>query len=211
MADPLPTAVGLESRRAPSRVCRLRGLPYSASEDEIGGFFSDFTVDEVYICRRNGRATGEAYVMFTDAAQADSAMEKCNKKYLGSRYIEMFEAAEADLAAVKKVLEDTQLQGCVVRLRGLPYAATAEDVAAFFEGVRLADGDDAIVFTTTVDGRPTGECYVELADKDAQAAAMMRHKEVMGARYIEVFHSSKMDKLQAQQQRLSMPPPMTGR
>jgi hypothetical protein len=45
----------------------------------------------------------------------------------------MFEAGEADLAAVKKVLEDTQLQGCVVRLRGLPYTATAEDVAAFFE------------------------------------------------------------------------------
>jgi hypothetical protein len=45
----------------------------------------------------------------------------------------MFEAAEADLAAVKKVLGDTQLQGCVVRLRGLPYTATAEDVAAFFE------------------------------------------------------------------------------
>jgi hypothetical protein len=45
----------------------------------------------------------------------------------------MFEAAEADLAAVKKVLEDAQLQGCVVRLRGLPYTATAEDVAAFFQ------------------------------------------------------------------------------
>jgi hypothetical protein len=35
-----------------------------------------------------GRATGEAYVMFCDAAQASSAMENCNKKYLGSRYIE---------------------------------------------------------------------------------------------------------------------------
>jgi hypothetical protein len=49
----------------------------------------------------------------------------------------MFEAAEADLAAVKKVLEDTHLQGCVVRLRGLPYTATAADVAAFFEVIVL--------------------------------------------------------------------------
>jgi hypothetical protein len=45
----------------------------------------------------------------------------------------MFEAAEADLAAVKKVLQNSHLQGCVVRLRGLPYTATAADVAAFFE------------------------------------------------------------------------------
>ncbi|KAF6259340.1 hypothetical protein COO60DRAFT_1015207 [Scenedesmus sp. NREL 46B-D3] len=214
VAPPPPledAAISRENNRAPSRVCRLRGLPYTASDDDICSFFCNFTLDEVYICRRDGRATGEAYVMFTDAAQAGSAMEKCNKKYLGSRYIEIFEAAEADLVAVKKVLEDTQLQGCVVRLRGLPYTATAEDVATFFEGVQLAGGDDAIVFTTTVDGRPTGECYVELADRDAQAAAMMRHKDVMGARYIEIFHSSKMDKLQAQQQRLSMPPSMYAR
>lgn len=45
----------------------------------------------------------------------------------------LFEAAEADLAAVKKVLEDTRLQGCVVRLRGLPYTATAADVVDFFQ------------------------------------------------------------------------------
>jgi hypothetical protein len=56
-----------------------------------------------------------------------------------------------------------------------------------------------------------GECYVELADRDAQSAAMMRHKELMGSRYIEIFHSSKMDKLQAQQARLCMPPPTLGR
>ncbi|WIA37538.1 hypothetical protein OEZ86_014445 [Tetradesmus obliquus] len=199
------------SSRAPSRVCRLRGLPYSATDEEIAAFFSSYTLDEVYICRRDGRATGEAYVMFCDAAQASSAMEACNKNYLGSRYIEMFEAAEADLAAVKKVLEDSQLQGCVVRLRGLPYSATVEDVAGFFEGVPLADADDAVVFTTTVDGRPTGECYVELADRAAQSAAMTRHKELMGTRYIEIFHSSKMDKLQAQQAWLCMQQPALGR
>lgn len=77
--------------------------------------------------------------------------------------------------------------------------------------MRLAEGDDAIVFTHTVDGRPTGEAYIELADKDAQTAAMMRHKELMGSRYIEIFHSSKMDKLQAQQQRMVLPSAMFGR
>jgi hypothetical protein len=45
----------------------------------------------------------------------------------------MFEATEAELAAVKRALEDARLQGCVVRMRGLPYTATEEDVAAFLE------------------------------------------------------------------------------
>lgn len=112
----------------------------------------------------------------------------------------LFEAAEADLAAIKKVLEDSRLQGFVVRLRGLPYSATAADIKQFFSGVQLSEDDDAIVFAQSVDGRPTGEAYVELADERALSLAMTRHKELMGNRYIEIFNSSKVDKLQAVQQ-----------
>lgn len=112
----------------------------------------------------------------------------------------LFEAADSDLAAVKRVLEDSRLQGYVVRLRGLPYSATAADVSEFFSGVQLSGEDPAIVFAQSFDGRPTGEAYVELANEEALSMAMMRHKELMGSRYIEIFHSSKVDKLQAQQQ-----------
>eukprot|EP00775_Hariotina_reticulata_P013285 gene13285-13416_t len=153
----------------------------------------------------SGRSTGEAYVVLETPVQAEDALAQLNKKYMGSRYIELFEAAEADLAAVKKVLEDSRLQGFVVRLRGLPYTATAADIVQFFQGVQLTDSDDAIILTMSVDGRPTGEAYVELANEAAQAAAMTKHKDLMGTRYIEIFHSSKMDKLQAAQQRMLMP------
>jgi hypothetical protein len=54
-------------------------------------------------------------------------------------------------------------------------------------------------FILQVDGRPTGEAYVELADEQALSLAMTRHKELMGNRYIEVFNSSKVDKLMALQ------------
>ncbi len=43
----------------------------------------------------------------------------------------------------------------------------------------------------TPDGRPTGEAFVELKDEEAQREAMKRHKEKMGARYIEIFTSTK--------------------
>lgn len=112
----------------------------------------------------------------------------------------LFEASSADLRAVKKMLEDRSLQGCVVRLRGLPYAATEADVRDFMDGVLLSELPDCIVFAHGLDGRPTGEAYVDLADEQSLALAMTRHKEVVGSRYIEVFNSSKMDKLQAQKQ-----------
>ncbi|KAI8467034.1 MAG: hypothetical protein J3K34DRAFT_352532, partial [Monoraphidium minutum] len=80
-----------------------------------------------------------------------------------------------------------------LRLRGLPFSATAADVAAFLSGAALAGGPEGIVFTFTADGRPTGEAYVEVADEASAAAAMLKHKEVMGARYIEVFSSTKHD------------------
>jgi hypothetical protein len=105
-----------------------------------------------------------------------------------------------DLEAVRKILEDARPRGHCLRLRGLPFSATAADVIAFLEGVQLAEGPGAIVFTFTADGRPTGEAYVEVVDEAAVAAAMQKHKELMGARYIEVFASTKHDLVQAAQQ-----------
>eukprot|EP00883_Tetradesmus_obliquus_P002905 jgi/Sobl393_1/1311/SZX64831.1 len=186
----------------PSRVCRLRGLPFSVTKEDICKFFSSYTTDDVYICRRDGRATGEAYVVFCDATQASSAKDARNKDCIGKRYIEIFEATEDDLAAVKRVLEDPLMQGFVVRLQGLGYTATVKDVVQFLEGVQLAPAADAIVLTTTADGRAAGLCYVELADAAAQSLAMSRHRELMGARYIEVLHSTREEKLQAQQAEL---------
>lgn len=101
---------------------------------------------------------------------------------------------------MKQILEDSKFKGYVVRLRGLPYAATAADVCKFFETIKIEGGNDGIVFTFTPDGRPTGEAYVEFGDDHDQSDAMKKHKEVMGTRYIEIFTSSKVDMLQAIQQ-----------
>jgi hypothetical protein len=92
------------------------------------------------------------------------------------------------------------LRGLVVRLRGLPFNSTAQDVLQFFEGVDTVGGEEGVVFTCTPDGRPTGEAYVTLAGPQALEAALARHKEKIGPRYIEIFQSSKGDMFQAVQQ-----------
>eukprot|EP00469_Lotharella_globosa_P008088 CAMPEP_0167772096 /NCGR_PEP_ID=MMETSP0111_2-20121227/654_1 /TAXON_ID=91324 /ORGANISM="Lotharella globosa, Strain CCCM811" /LENGTH=500 /DNA_ID=CAMNT_0007661543 /DNA_START=13 /DNA_END=1515 /DNA_ORIENTATION=+ len=73
-----------------------------------------------------------------------------------------------------------------VRLRGLPWSATTEDIIKFFEPLQLANGS-AIQLMKNKRGRPSGLAIVEFATmEDAQQATKEYHKKYMGKRYIEV-------------------------
>jgi len=71
---------------------RMRGLPFSASKDDIYIFFEDYnTVNDsiVLTYRSDGRATGEAYVQFGSSEDSKRAMD-LHRKMMGNRYIELF-------------------------------------------------------------------------------------------------------------------------
>lgn len=71
---------------------RMRGLPFQATKQDILGFFKDYKPIESSILltyRVDGRATGEGYVAFGDAADAKAAMTM-HRSTIGSRYIELF-------------------------------------------------------------------------------------------------------------------------
>ncbi len=73
-----------------------------------------------------------------------------------------------------------------VKLRGLPYTATTDDIAAFFHGYELVGG--SVHIGTNREGRPSGEAWVDFASaKAAQRAVLERNKQHMGSRYIELF------------------------
>lgn len=81
----------------------------------------------------------------------------------------------------------------VVKLRGLPFSATAEEIVEFFEDVEIAGGTEGVLLTVGNDGRPSGEAYVELASQDWIPEAEKKNKEHMGKRYIEVFTVKKSE------------------
>jgi len=73
-----------------------------------------------------------------------------------------------------------------VKARGLPWSATAEEVVNFFSKCSITGGVNGVHFTTNRDGRPSGECFVELdTEDDVNEALKMDHKD-MGRRYVEV-------------------------
>jgi len=76
-----------------------------------------------------------------------------------------------------------------LRMRGLPFSSTKEDIANFFKEHKAID--ESIVLTYRSDGRATGEGYVAFETPDDAKEAMSLHRNTMGSRYIELFISNK--------------------
>ena len=76
-----------------------------------------------------------------------------------------------------------------LRMRGLPFSATRDDIHKFFENYHPIL--DSIVLTYRSDGRATGEAYVGFESPDDSKRAMDLHRKTSGTRYIELFLSNK--------------------
>eukprot|EP00928_Gymnodinium_smaydae_P071284 TRINITY_DN54910_c0_g1_i1.p1 TRINITY_DN54910_c0_g1~~TRINITY_DN54910_c0_g1_i1.p1 ORF type:complete len:874 (-),score=184.99 TRINITY_DN54910_c0_g1_i1:441-2900(-) len=79
-----------------------------------------------------------------------------------------------------------------VRLRGLPFSASEQDVLAFFAQheivERITDGPNAVTLLLRSNGRPSGQAVVQMRSRaDAELAQCVLRGQWMGSRYIEVF------------------------
>ncbi|XP_013190425.1 heterogeneous nuclear ribonucleoprotein H [Amyelois transitella] len=83
--------------------------------------------------------------------------------------------------------------GHIVKLRGLPFSTTIEDVLDFLTGVNVVNGKEGVHLTEVRPGRPSGECFVEVESQEDVDAALKKDKEIMGKRYIEVFSTDRQD------------------
>jgi heterogeneous nuclear ribonucleoprotein F/H len=71
---------------------RMRGLPFSVGKDDVYKFFYGYNpIQEsiVLTYRNDGRATGECYIGFETAEDAERAMA-LHRRSMGNRYIELF-------------------------------------------------------------------------------------------------------------------------
>ncbi|CAA3028397.1 heterogeneous nuclear ribonucleo F [Olea europaea subsp. europaea] len=180
-------------------VLRLRGLPYTASKEDIMEFFKDFVLSESkihMIANSEGRPTGEAFVEFASAEHSKAAMAK-DRMTLKYRYIELFPSSHEELeeAASSGRLLTKSFEGkdmgeptTVLRMRGLPFSAGKTDIIDFFKNAILSK--DSIYITYNFDGRPTGEAFVEFANVDEAKAALAKDRMTLGSRYIELFPAS---------------------
>ncbi|NXT60686.1 GRSF1 factor, partial [Chaetops frenatus] len=171
---------------------RAQGFPFSCTEGDVLTFFDSCRIRNGengihFLLNRDGRRRGDALIELESKADVQRALEK-NLRYMGPRYVKVFEVHDSDVEGLLQSLRDESqaMNEGVVLLRGLPFTSTEEDITDFFAGLKIAD----IAFIYRGDRR-TGEAFVQFATPEMAAKALLRHREYMGNRYIEVYVSRK--------------------
>ncbi|VBB25577.1 unnamed protein product [Acanthocheilonema viteae] len=181
-------------------IMKCRGLPWSCTEDDLREFFGEAarSITQIKLTKdRDGRASGEGFVVFSNREDYDFALTK-DKKYIGKRYVELQQVSsmESDCDDGDKrygeSVTDPNLPGretSIVRLGGLPYGCTKEEIMRFFEPLEIAD--KGIVMTyDRYSGKPKGEAFVAFNDDDSASKALAKNKEYIQHRYVDIYPSS---------------------
>uniref|UniRef100_A0A4W3HD68 Heteroous nuclear ribonucleoprotein H1 n=1 Tax=Callorhinchus milii TaxID=7868 RepID=A0A4W3HD68_CALMI len=179
-------------------VVRVRGLPWSCAPDEVLNFFSDCKILNDasgihFTYTREGRPSGEAFIELESEDEVKIALKK-DKESMGHRYVEVFKSNNIEMDWVLKHTgpnsPDSSNDGCV-RLRGLPFGCSKEEILQFFSGLEIVP--NGITLPVDFQGRSTGEAFVQFATQEIAEKALKKHKERIGHRYIEIFKSSRAE------------------
>uniref|UniRef100_A0A2I3NG01 RRM domain-containing protein n=1 Tax=Papio anubis TaxID=9555 RepID=A0A2I3NG01_PAPAN len=84
-------------------------------------------------------------------------------------------------------------EGFAVKVRGLPWSCSADEVMRFFSDRKIQNGTSGIRFIYTREGRSSGEAFVELESEEEVNLALKKDRETMGHRYVEVFKSNSVE------------------
>jgi heterogeneous nuclear ribonucleoprotein F/H len=88
----------------------------------------------------------------------------------------------------------------VLKLRGLPFSASKDDIITFFGDPSLGLTPlvhDSIHIVTSLDGRPSGVAFAEFSCAEDARLAMRKDRGSMGNRYVELFASSREEATRA--------------
>eukprot|EP00438_Fugacium_kawagutii_P013480 Skav208873 [mRNA] locus=scaffold270:123770:127654:- [translate_table: standard] len=101
-------------------------------------------------------------------------------------------AEEPDVKEVGEVRESEKTSVAALRLRGLPFSVTVQDVLTFFAQHNVADtihdGPNSAKLLPKANGRPSGQAVVQMRSRrDADVAQKALNHQYVGGRYIEVF------------------------
>uniref|UniRef100_A0A8C3KL24 Epithelial splicing regulatory protein 2 n=1 Tax=Calidris pygmaea TaxID=425635 RepID=A0A8C3KL24_9CHAR len=195
-------------------VIRARGLPWQSSDQDIARFFKGLNIAKggVALClNAQGRRNGEALVRFVNSEQRDLALER-HKHHMGSRYIEVYKATGEEFLKIAGGTSNEVAQflskenQVIIRMRGLPFTATQEDVLGFLgPECPVTGGKEGLLFVKYPDGRPTGDAFVLFSCEEYAQNALKKHKEILGKRYIELFRSTAAEVQQVLNRYMSTP------
>lgn len=184
----------------------LRGLPFRCSEDEIVTFLD---VDPNNILSVNidkgpdGRPSGDGYVTVADQATAQACLQKHKCTMEGyNRYVEIFNSDRTMGGRGGHGGRGGGFGGAggrgggpwdgVIKCRGCPWGTTENDIADFF-GNPEAIAPNGITVCLSDRGDCSGEVFVQFNNYDAAEQALLKDRQSIKDRYVELFKSNNND------------------
>ncbi|XP_003461409.1 probable RNA-binding protein 19 isoform X1 [Cavia porcellus] len=126
---------------------KLRGAPFNVTEKNVTEFLAPLKPVAIRIVRNaHGNKTGYIFVDFSSEEEVKKAL-KCNREYMGGRYIEVFREKQAPVAKAPPKNSSKAWQGRTLGeneeeedladsgrlfVRNLPYTSTEEDLEKLF-------------------------------------------------------------------------------
>ncbi|KAF6738977.1 G-rich sequence factor 1 [Oryzias melastigma] len=191
-------------------IVQVKGLPWSCSVQDLLRFFSECRIRDgergVHLTvDRLGRPSGRAFIEMEHEEDVSKALEK-HRQYLGPRYVEVSEVTNSDAEAILQHAAPPPAEDGVVKLRGLPFSCSEDDVLHFFSGLDVVE--NGVTMVTDGRGRNSGEAFVQFSSQEEAGKALQKHREMMGHRYIEVF-PSRSSEIRSTWKRRTSPPPQS--
>uniref|UniRef100_A0A1L8DGE4 Putative splicing factor hnrnp-f n=1 Tax=Nyssomyia neivai TaxID=330878 RepID=A0A1L8DGE4_9DIPT len=200
-------------------IIRMRGLPYDCTAKQVLDFFAtgenpcqvlDGADGVLFVKKPDGRATGDAFVLFAVESDAPNALSR-HRESIGQRYIELFRSTTAEVQQVlnrsmdpktyeppapplipqlpqvqiplvpQHIITSGTSKDCI-RLRGLPYEAKVEHILHFLEDFAKHIVFQGVHMVYNAQGQPSGEAFIQMdSETSAFACAQQKHNKYMGS------------------------------
>ncbi|XP_036225030.1 RNA-binding protein fusilli isoform X2 [Bactrocera oleae] len=199
-------------------IIRMRGLPYDCTAKQVLDFFTtgedpctvlDGVEGVLFVKKPDGRATGDAFVLFSIESDAPKALSR-HRESIGQRYIELFRSTTAEVQQVlnrsmdPRTYEANQQQPLIsqlpsmslsllpqhlitsgttkncIRLRGLPYEALVEHILHFLDDFAKHIIFQGVHMVINAQGQPSGEAFIQMdSEESARLCALRKHNQFM--------------------------------
>ncbi|KAH0973208.1 hypothetical protein GBA52_025364 [Prunus armeniaca] len=186
-------------------VARLRGLPFNCTDIDIFKFFAGLDIVDVLLVNKNGRFSGEAFVVFAGPMQIVRTWGGGMSKFSGAKRQDYYNAVAAEVnyegiydndyqgspppSKSKRFSDKDQMEYTeILKMRGLPFSVKKSEILDFFGEFKVVE--DRVHIACRPDGKSTGEAYVEFVSAEEAKKAMCKDKMTIGSRYVELFPST---------------------
>jgi len=167
---------------------KMSGVPFRASVQELKDFFEggEKPIRVEHSLNSDGRNSGHAFAAFASEQAAEQAMLK-DRQYMGPRYVSLSRSDTFGTSqytgqySSKANAFDGNFSEFCVKLSGVPFKTTEQEVKDFFKG---GDAPTKIQTIMNEEGRSSGEMLADFASEEAVQKALLKDREYIGSRFV---------------------------